>query len=69
MLVHKRIMKAQTNTGELVRRAERKEKPSTLKPDADNAAVGSDKQNFLQEAPNRLSPVFVLQLKMQGSLL
>ena len=30
------------NAGELVEQAERKESPSTLIPDVDNAAVGND---------------------------
>ena len=35
-----------TNTGELVRQAERKVRPSTLIPDTDNAGVGNHSLTF-----------------------
>ena len=44
--------KAQANTGELVRGLRGSTRTSTLLPDADNAAVGSQHvRDFLQEAP------------------
>lgn len=36
------------NTGELARQAERKQSASTLKPDADNAAVGNHRSDFTE---------------------
>ena len=45
------------NTGELVRQAERKVRPSTHEPDLDNANVGKVMQT-LSENPNQDSSIF-----------
>ena len=58
------------NRGACVCRLRGSHQTSTLQPDADNAAVGShDTRIFYRRHPQRRPPVFILQLKMQGSLL
>lgn len=48
-------------TGELVRRAERKAEPSTLEPDADNAAVGRCQNRLMQGASPSGAPCFCVE--------
>ena len=51
-----------------MRQAERKEIPSTLTPDVDNATVGSQKLRLIiRRYPNRVSPFFVAYFWKRGA--